>query len=100
MQRRKSKRHQVAAQVRWRAAEQRAEAERAAGIPDLPLPTDMRDPLDLDLRSYGDSWLRIEPRLSYIAVRQVNRVTGEVKCCALKTALHAIADSLPRTSFR
>lgn len=48
MQRRKSLRHVNAAKVRWRKAEQRAQAERDAGIPDVPL--DLREPITLDLR--------------------------------------------------
>lgn len=96
MQRRKSPRHQRAANTRWR--EHRAQVERDTGIPDRPMPTDCRDTLVLDLRSYGGKRLRIEPRVGYIACRVFNDETGElVECCALKTALHAIADSLPRT---
>ena len=97
----KSRRHADAARARWarwRAAEARAEAERAAGIADLPPDTDCRDPIVLDLRSYGGKRLRIEPRAGYVACRVFDDETGElVQCCALKTALHEIAASLPRT---
>ncbi len=97
MQRRKSARHVRAARARWRAAEERAQAARDAGIPDRPLPTDCRDTIILDLSSYGGKRLRIEPRVGYIACRMIDE-SGEVKdCAALKTLLHRIADSLPRT---
>lgn len=98
MQRQKSRRHQRAARARWRAAEGRAQAERDAGIPDRELLTDCRDPLELDLRSYGGPRLRIEPRIGYIACRVIDLDAGSVvACCALKTALHEIANKLPRT---
>lgn len=96
MQRRKSLRHRGAANTRWR--EHRAQAERDAGIPDREPMTDCRQPLELDLTSYGGPRLRIEPRLGYIACRVIDVSTGEVvQCAAMKTALHRIADSLPRT---
>jgi hypothetical protein len=96
MHRTKSRRHQRAAAARWRG--DRAQAERDAGIPDREPLTDCRDPLVLDLRSHGGKRLRIEPRVGYIAVRVLDDETGVViQCCALKTALHRIADSLPRT---
>jgi hypothetical protein len=50
MQRRKSKRHQLAARARWRNAEARAQAERDAGIPDREPATDYRQPCTIDLR--------------------------------------------------
>lgn len=96
MQRQKSRRHQRAANTRWRR--DRAQAERDAGIPDRELLTDCRDPLELDLRSYGGPRLRIEPRIGYIACRVIDLDAGEVVAsCALKTALHEIANKLPRT---
>lgn len=49
-----------AARARWRAAEARAEAERAAGIPDRPAPVDLRQPINLDLTSYGGQRLRAD----------------------------------------
>ena len=67
MQPRKSQRHAHAANTRWRAAEARAEAERAAGIPDEPMPTDVRQPFTLPLEHLGYRDLRIEPRLGYVA---------------------------------
>lgn len=85
------------ARCRWRAAEARAKAERDAGIPDREPITDLRDPLELDLRTHGGPHLRIEPRAGYIAVRVLDADTGQViECAALKTALHRIADRLPR----
>lgn len=97
MQRHKSHRHVIAAKARWRAAEARAAAERAAGIEDRPPMTDCRQPVTLDLTSYGGPRLRIEPRLGYVAVRLIDEDSGAVECAALKTALHRLADRLPRT---
>jgi hypothetical protein len=97
MQRRKSPRHQRAARARWRAAEQRADSERDEGLPDREPLTDARQPIELDLRSYGGRRLRIEPRLGYIACRVIDDTGAVVACAALKTALHMIADGLPRT---
>lgn len=98
MHRHKSRRHQRAAQARWRAAELRAEAERQAGTPDREPYIDARATLMLDLSTHGGPRLRIEPRLGYISVRVIDADSGAVlHCCALKTALHRIADSLPRT---
>ena len=96
MQPRKSQRHQRAANARWRAAEQRAQAERDAGIPDRT-DTDIRQPFDLLLRAAGWRDLRIEPRRGYVAWRAVDAGTGEVlHAAALKELLHWIADQLPR----
>ena len=97
MQKCKSQRHVRAARARWRAAETRAAAERAAGIEDRPPLTDRRQPIALDLTSYGGPRLRIEPRLGYVAVRLIDEATGAVECMAIKTALHHLADRLPRT---
>jgi hypothetical protein len=99
MQRRKSARHVNAARARWRMAEARAAAEREDGIPDDPLPVDARQPFDLDLRTWGGPWLRIEPRAGYIAARAIDAASGAVlTCCALKTLLHNVADRMPRTA--
>ncbi len=98
MQRRKSIRHVRAANARWRAAEARAQAERDAGIPDRPALVDRRQPIDLDLTSWGGPRLHIEPRLGYIAARAVAD-DGSVQVAALKTLLHRIADGLPRSSL-
>lgn len=96
MHRPKSPRHQRAAKARWR--QDRAQAERDAGVPDRELLADCRDPVLLDLSSYGGPRLRIEPRLGYIACRVIDLDAGAViACCALKTALHEIANKLPRT---
>lgn len=93
MQRRKSKRHQRAANARWRA--DRAQAERDAGIPDRPMPTDYRHPITLDLRCAGGALLVMEPCFGKIAwkLRDGEAVKDRA---ALKTLLHRIADSLPR----
>ena len=97
MQKPKSRRHVNAANARWRAAEQRAEAERQAGIPDRQPIEDLRQPIALDLRTWGGRHLRIEPRQGYISARAIDAATGDVvECAALKTLLHRIADSLPR----
>ena len=94
---RKSIRHVRAANARWRAAEQRAEAERAAGIPDAPLLADIRRPFDLPMAHLGWRDLRIEPRAGYVAWRAVDAQTGEVlHCAALKELLRWIAVKLPR----
>lgn len=94
MQRRKSRRHQRAADARWRLAEERAQAERDAGIPGR---TDCRQPISLDLSSYGGPRLRIEPRPGYVSSRAIDEDTGRVVCvAALKTLLHSVADGLPR----
>ncbi len=98
MQRRKSKRHVIAADARWRAAEARAERERAEGIPDRQAMIDQRAPITLDLTSYGGPLLHIEPRPGHIAVRAIDDATGDRTVCALKTLLHRVADGLPRVA--
>ena len=96
MQRPKSRRHQKAANARWRAAAERAQAERDAGIPDREDVPDFRQPFTLDLRSAGGDLWHIEPRLGYISWRALDEA-GEVKgCAALKTLLTRIASKLPR----
>lgn len=97
MHRRKSPRHQRAALARWRAAEDRAEAEREAGIPDDPPYTDARRTCTLDLRGAGGPLLTLEPRGGYIAWRQLDESGRVTDCAALKTLLHRLADQLPRT---
>ena len=97
MHRRKSPRHVRAAKARWRAAEQRAEAEREAGIIDEPMPEDFRRPFVLPLRAAGYRDLHIEPRLGYVAWRALDAETGEVvKCAALKELLRWVAAEVPR----
>jgi hypothetical protein len=97
MQRHKSQRHVNAAKARWRAAEARAQTERDAGIPDMPLTQDMREPFALDLRSAGYRNLRIEPRLGYVAWRAVDADTDEVvRCAAIKELLRWVASQVPR----
>jgi hypothetical protein len=93
MQRHKSPRHVRAANARWRM--QKADDERAAGIPDrLPF-EDCRQPITLDLTSYGGKRIRIEPRMGYVSCRAVDDDTGRVlHCAAMKTLLHTLADEL------
>ena len=95
MQRPKSARHVRAANTRWRA--EHAQRERDEGIPDRAPDTDCRQPILLDLTSYGGRRLRIEPRRGYVASRAVDEATGQVMhCAAIKELLHRIADELPR----
>lgn len=97
MQRLKSKRHVKAANMRWRAAEARAAAERDAGIPDRPIVEDTRKSFPLDLGAAGFHDLLIEPRLGYVAWRAVRKDTGQpVHSAALKQLLHWAADQVPR----
>lgn len=97
MQRRKSQRHVNAARARWRYAEIAAQHERDDGIPDVPMPTDCRQPFDMPLAHVGYRDLRIEPRLGYVAWRAVDTRTGEVvHCAALKELLRLIARDLPK----
>ena len=98
MQRRqKSIRHVAAAHARWRAAELRAEAEREAGIPDVPLPEEWRRAFLLPLASVGYRDLSIEPRFGYVSWRAVDALTGEVlHVAALKELLRWIAGQVPR----
>ena len=92
MQRPKSPRHVKAARSRWRAAEARAQAERDDGIPDRLPVTDARQPIELDLTSWGGPRLRIEPRLGYVAGRAIDEDSGEVlHVAALKEMLRWIA---------
>ncbi len=94
MHKRKSQRHQRAANARWRDV--KAQAERDAGIPDRPPIIDSRQTIDLDLTSHGGPRLRIEPRVGYVSCRMVDIDTGATQCAALKTLLHTLADNLPR----
>lgn len=89
------------AKARWRAAEARADAERAEGIPDRQPVTEWRRECVLDLRGAGGPLLRLEPRAGYIAWRRVSE-SGQVEdCAALKTLLHRLADELtPQMSAR
>lgn len=97
MQRRKSHRHQIAAKARWRAAEIRADAERADGIPDRTPLEDRRQPFTLEFAHLGWRDVRIEPRLGYIAWRCVDTETGDVLACkALGELLRWIAGQVPR----
>lgn len=96
MQRRKSQRHVAAARSRWRRAEQRADDERAAGIPDRG-PADNRQPITLALSAMGWRDVSIEPRLGYISWRCVDQKTGDVlHCAASKEMMRWIASQLPR----
>lgn len=79
--------------------QRRADAERAAGIPDR-VDVDCRLPIPLDLRCAGGDNLLLRPCRRRIAWRAVDVVTGQVlDTAALKTLLHNIADRLPRTSL-
>jgi hypothetical protein len=101
MQRRKSPRHVKAANARWRAAEQRAQAERDEGIPDREDQPDLRLPVEIDLSTWGGQRLRIEPRIGYISGRMFEADAGDLlDCAAMKTLPHRLADSLPRTESR
>lgn len=61
------------------------------------MPTDCRQPFEVDLRSAGGFHLHVEPRLGYVAWRAIDLQTGHVRyCAALKEMLHHIADDLPR----
>lgn len=94
MHRRKSIRHQRAANARWRQAEARAQAEREAGIPDR-CPVEWRTPCTIDLRGAGGPLIELQPRLGYVSWRRVE--SGSVTdCAALKTLLHRLADQMPR----
>jgi hypothetical protein len=95
MHRRKSIRHQHAANARWRA--DKAQRERDDGIPDRAPMTDARQPCVIDLRGAGGPMLTLEPRLGYIAWRQRDEAGAVTDCAALKTLLHRLADMLPRT---
>lgn len=94
MRQTKSQRHVNAANARWRRDS--AQSERDAGIPDMPMPADTRDPIPLDLRSAGGRMWRLEPIAGKIAWKATNE-RGEVRRAALKTLLHEFADALPRT---
>lgn len=55
----------------------RAQAERDDGVPDVPMPSDARQPFDLPLAHLGYRDLRIEPRSGYVSWRAVDADTGE-----------------------
>ena len=96
MQRRKSQRHVNAARSRWRKADERADTERASGIPDRG-PPDNRHPVTLSLSALGWRDVRLEPRLGYVAWRCVAVDTGQVlHVAASKELLRWIAGQLPR----
>ena len=82
---------------RSRTRLQRADAARAAGIPDPAPLEDPRQAFDLDLTGAGWRKLRIEPRLGYVAWRAVDAESGVVlHTAALKELLHWVADRMPR----
>ena len=82
-------------------AEDRAQAERDAGIPDREPYIDGRPLIALDLSGNGGRHWVLEPvpgKLTYLA-RDVE--TGQaVYRLALKSLLHVLADGLPRTRRR
>lgn len=93
MRPRKSVRHQRAANTRWR----RADAERAAGIPDRPEIIEHRQPFYLPFAHLGWRDVRIEPRLGYVAWRCVDADTGDALACkALGELLRWVAAQVPR----
>jgi len=97
MHKRKSKRHQRAANVRWRNAEARANAERAEGIGDRPAPGDCRQPFALPLAHLGWRDVLIEPVAGRIAWRARDAETGEaVHAASLKEMLRWVAGQVPR----
>jgi hypothetical protein len=58
---------------------------------------DHRQPITIDLRPGGGRAYVLEPRIGYVAWRVLDANTREVlKFCALKEALHWIADQTPR----
>ena len=93
MHRRKSHRHQRAANARWR----RADAERAAGIPDRAALAEHRQPFYLPFAHLGWRDVRIEPRMGYVAWRCVDADTDDVLACkALGELLRWVAAQVPR----
>lgn len=75
----------------------RAQAERDAGVPDVPMPSDARQPFDLPLAHLGYRNLRIEPRSGYVSWRAVDADTGErLHAAALKEMLRWVASQVPR----
>ena len=96
MHKRKSRRHQRAANARWRNAKSAADAEREAGIPDREPPM-VRPVWSLDLRAVGGPWWRCEPRIGYIADRVYDQATGALVMCAPpKTILRAATAMVAR----
>ena len=84
-------------QQRDRASLRRADAERAAGIPDRT-DADCRRLCTLDLRGAGGPLLNFEPRAGYLGWRARDMESGlVVDCAAIKSLLHNVADALPRT---
>jgi len=97
VQKRKSTRHVNAARARWRNAETRAEAERASGIPDRPMPADIRRPFTLPLAHLGFRDVLIEPRFGYVSWRATDEKTDEqLHVAALKELLRWVASQVPR----
>lgn len=95
MHRRKSHRHQRAANTRWRL--RKAEQERDDGISDRPALVEYRQPFTLPFAALGWKDIRIEPRLGYISWRCIDEATGEVLACkALGELLRWVAAQVPR----
>jgi hypothetical protein len=58
---------------------------------------DMREPIQIDLRVAGGRNYVIEPVRGYVAWKLIDADSREVlRRCALKEALHWIADQMPR----
>lgn len=74
-----------------------AQAERDDGIPDLPMPSDLRQPFFLPLAPLGFKDLHVEPRRGYVSWRAIDVKTGlVVRCAALKELFRWIAKQLPK----
>lgn len=79
-----------------RRPERRADAERAAGIPDREPTADSRDDIPLDLRGHGGKNWIIEPRLGYTSCRLRNVATGKVVAVGtLKQLLRFLSRQTP-----
>lgn len=97
MQKSKSHRHVIAAEARWRAAANNAQADRDLGVDDVPMWHDAREPIEINLRPAGYLRIRLEPRLGYVAWRVIDADSGDVlHCAAIKEALRWIASQVPR----
>lgn len=75
-----------------RSAIDRADYERAIGIPDREPITDGRDVIPLDLRKHGGKNWQIEPRLGYTSCRLRDMESGTVEFCGtMKQCLREVS---------
>ena len=75
-----------------RSAIDRADYERASGIPDRPVISDDREVIPLDLRTHGGKNWQIEPRFGYTSCRLRDRETGAVDFCGtMKQCLREVS---------